>query len=836
MIYALIYLDGFINKLMDSLPEYLKSLRNVWESIVDRWNEFLAGLTHNYFIINNSRQILIGLIIFVVLAVLLTVWLILRSRKKPVIITKVASPKQAKKAAKQAAKSGNMVRAGELYEQALKFNKAVDCYMKGRATTRAANVYAKFLNQPERALEILLEGRALAPAADLLSELDRHEEAANYYLEAGREQTAAEAFEKAGQLAKAGEYYKRQKRFNEAALCFSKVKDWLAAGQMYEVMFKQYQKALSGKEGKKDYQKLQDLAKKTGYHYKQGGQFQRAAQVMLEAKLPTYAAELFILSGDHARAADLFLEEKEFKRAAELMNKAGDRKRAAEIMAQYHQAEGNSLESAKYLEIAEDYLAAADIYAGEEDYEKSAAFYLKGGDSRTASEMFILAGQTEKAVRIFEEQGDFESAIRFCEESGNHAALAGLYERSGRVYDAGLLFLDRGMVDKAIEMFNKISPDHAHYAEALFRQGGLFMEKGEFQLALEKLQAMAGRLPLGPSTLDHYYLLGMAYERLDHPLYAVGIYQQIMGLNYHYKDVVMRINALGTKLAQQGGAYAATQAGGGWSQSAGTIGKRYKVIKELGRGGMGVVYMAEDLHLGRNVAFKVLSEEFKANTEMVRIFIREAKSLAKLSHPYIVSIFDAGEEGGIYYIIMEFVEGKDFKEMLGDNRRLPLAAGVQVFTQLSQAMDYAHSLKIIHRDIKPANIMWTQTQIIKVMDFGLATVVDQMRKGKTMVAGTPYYMSPEQSLGKNVDHRADIYSMGVTIYELLTGKVPFSEGDIGYHHLHTPPPPPAKLNSQISPELERIILKCMAKDMNQRYQSAKEVYEELLRCASPGRS
>jgi len=338
---------------------------------------------------------------------------------------------------------------------------------------------------------------------------------------------------------------------------------------------------------------------------------------------------------------------------------------------------------------------------------------------------------------------------------------------------------------------------------------------------------MAGRIGLSPTSMDLYYMLAYAYERLNHLAYAAGIYQQLMAMNYHYKDVAMRINNIAHRLQQQGGAQAATAAGGGWAKTGKSIGHRYKIVKELGRGGMGVVYLAEDTHLDRKVAFKVLPEEFKANQMIIKNFLREAKSLAKLNHPYIVAIFDAGEESGVYYILMEFVEGKDLKEMLEKNQRLPISAGVQVFNQLSQAMAYAHNLQIIHRDIKPANIMWTSTNIIKVMDFGLAKVMDKMREGKTAIAGTPYYMSPEQTLGKDMDHRADIYSVGVTMYELFSGTVPFKEGDIGYHHINTKPQPPSQINPQISPFIEKIILKCMAKDKNQRYQSAQQIVDEL---------
>ena len=142
-------------------------------------------------------------------------------------------------------------------------------------------------------------------------------------------------------------------------------------------------------------------------------------------------------------------------------------------------------------------------------------------------------------------------------------------------------------------------------------------------------------------------------------------------------------------------------------------------------------------------------------------------------------------------------------------------------------MDYAHGKKVVHRDIKTGNIMWSNNQVIKVMDFGLAKVIEEARSSRTTVSGTPFYMSPEQTLGKPIDHRTDLYSVGVTVYELVTGSLPFKEGDIGYQHIHTPPKPPKELNPEVTEELNQMILKCLAKNPEQRYQNAREIYLDL---------
>jgi serine/threonine protein kinase len=254
---------------------------------------------------------------------------------------------------------------------------------------------------------------------------------------------------------------------------------------------------------------------------------------------------------------------------------------------------------------------------------------------------------------------------------------------------------------------------------------------------------------------------------------------------------------------------------------------RYEILGELGRGGMGIVYLAKDTLLDRTVAYKVLPDSLLENANALQNFMREAKAAAKLNHPNIVTVYDTGAQGGRYYIAMEFVDGTTLKEIL--RRRGPIApAGIlHVLVQICEALAYAHDKKVIHRDIKTANVMWARDKKAKLMDFGLAKVVEEVRNHTTVVSGTPYYMSPEQTLGKNVDHRTDIYSLGVTLFELATATVPFKEGNIPYHHVHTAPPDVAALQPNLPVALANVIRRCLLKDPGERYQTATEILDEM---------
>jgi serine/threonine protein kinase len=242
---------------------------------------------------------------------------------------------------------------------------------------------------------------------------------------------------------------------------------------------------------------------------------------------------------------------------------------------------------------------------------------------------------------------------------------------------------------------------------------------------------------------------------------------------------------------------------------------------------MGIVYQADDTVLDRTVAFKVLPDTLKENPQALKNFLREAKSAAALNHPNIVTIFDAGEQDGAYYIAMEYVDGNTLKEIVKHRGKISTAGIVHVLAQMSEALAYAHERKIVHRDIKTANAMWTRERKVKIMDFGLAKAIEEVRNHTTVVSGTPYYMSPEQTLGKNVDHRTDLYSLGVSVFEMATGRLPFTEGNLPYHHVHTPPPDPREFTPDLAPVLAEIVLRCMQKDPDARFQSASEIVAEL---------
>ncbi len=261
------------------------------------------------------------------------------------------------------------------------------------------------------------------------------------------------------------------------------------------------------------------------------------------------------------------------------------------------------------------------------------------------------------------------------------------------------------------------------------------------------------------------------------------------------------------------------------------IGNRYEILTKIGCGGMATVYKARDSVLNRNVAIKVLREEFTTDDEFIKRFNIEAQAAASLTHPNIVSIYDVGNEGDLHYIVMELIQGKTLKEIISENGVLPWKWSVNISIQIASALEMAHRNNIVHRDIKPHNIIITEDGIAKVTDFGIAKAVSNSTItafGTTI--GSVHYFSPEHARGGYTDAKSDLYSLGVVMYEMMTGRVPFDADtpvSIALKHMQEEPVEPIKLNSTIPQVVNNIIMKAMQKDVNLRYPSATEMLRDL---------
>ena len=610
-----------------------------------------------------------------------------------------------------------------------------------------------------------------------------------------------------------------------------KAKDWVQAAECLERVFAD--EAPKAKTDDKKLADLQKVARQVAKLYDRAGRPADGLAMLEQAQCWHEAAELALSLERYTEASDFFRNAGELERAAASLRELGENEAAARILGEFHRDRGDLKEAASQLEEAGDFSEAGDLYRQLESYTEAGSCYARQGDFSAAAEMYRTAGDRASAAECYEKVSRFTEAAECWALEGNAPREAELLGKAGQFLQAGEVFHREGMDDEAITILQQVEADSEDFVRAAALLGDIFRSRGQLSLAIKKLQQGLSGAEVDRQNMPVYYVLATIYEADDKPGQAVEIYEKILALDYHYKDVEQRLAQSRARVATDGPGPQATAPSGEGDGTAKTLANgggqpgRYQVVGELGRGGMGIVYKAKDTVLDRIVAYKVLPDSFKENPQAVTNFLREAKAAAKLNHPSIVTVYDTGEQDGRYYIAMEYVDGTTLKEILRRRGVISSAGILHVTVQICEALAYAHEKKVVHRDIKPANAMWTRDKKAKIMDFGLAKVVEEVRNHTTVVAGTPYYMSPEQTLGKNIDHRTDIYSLGVTMFEMATGTVPFKEGNIPYHHVHTPAPDVRALRGDVPLAIAQIINRCLAKDPAERYQSTREILTEI---------
>jgi serine/threonine-protein kinase len=381
-------------------------------------------------------------------------------------------------------------------------------------------------------------------------------------------------------------------------------------------------------------------------------------------------------------------------------------------------------------------------------------------------------------------------------------------------------------------------------AESNRMLGLAFQQQGQLDMAFDKFR----KAPLNDEVMENLYSLALDFERRRQFNKAESVFRYMSTYNPKFRDLEERLNRakqLSETIILGGSAAARTNAGTmilqGGGQEKPMLG-RYQVEKELGKGAMGVVYGGKDPKIGRVVAIKTmaLSAEFEADelADAKERFFREAETAGRLTHPNIVTIYDAGEEHDLCYIAMEFLKGKDLVPYTKQPNLMAPDKVLSIVERVSDALGYAHTMGVVHRDIKPANIMYEpDSDTVKVTDFGIARITDSSKTKTGMVLGTPSYMSPEQLAGRKIDGRSDIFSLGVTLFQMLSGKLPF-EGEsmtqLMFAIANTPHPPIREFNPSLPEWVDALIDRALTKDFEKRFQTGAEFAEAIRQARKAG--
>jgi tetratricopeptide (TPR) repeat protein len=736
----------------------------------------------------------------------------------------------AKKTAKVAAgmaKKGQVEEAADFCFQSGLIDLAADYYEKAERFKRAAELRHD-QNRFVEAAELYVRAGDHETAGTVFAQQGESLRAAECYVEVDRMSVAGEMFEKAGRFLDAAKCYEACEFQRHAAQMFIKAKEWARAAVCLERVIREEGATNTfhaGADG--DLDKLVLHAAKL---YEQGGDLASALGVLELGGAHEAAGEVAMRLERFEEAAVFFRQAGKADRAADALRGLGDDASAFRVVAESLRDNGDDEAAAQAFQDAGEYSAAGDLYRKLERFVDAGGAYEQDGEFEQAAEMFRVADDLTRSAQNFERAGRYAEAAQCWEERGSRDKQAELMARVGRYLEAADLFIEINAEDAAIQTLQQVERDSSEYGAAAARLGEIFQRRGELGLATAKLEEAVNGRDIDRGSVDAFYRLAVLHEESGNPTQARTLYERILAFDYAYSDVEQRLKALAAPDVSKG--EADISAGARPAED----GERYRIESELGRGGMGIVYRAIDTVLNRTVAFKVLPDALRENPQAVSNFLGEARNAAKLNHPNIVTVFDAGEQGGHFYIAMEYVAGTTLREILRRRGAISPDGVLHLLLQICQALAYAHDAKVVHRDIKTANIMWTREKTAKIMDFGLARVIDAVRNHTTAITGTPYYMSPEQTLGSNIDHRTDIYSLGVTLFELTTGALPFTEGNVPYHHVHTPAPNPRSLKPEIPPVLEGIIVRCMHKNPDERYGHVREIVGEIRDAVRPERA
>ena len=662
------------------------------------------------------------------------------------------------------------VKAGKIYEEIGEYKKALGVYEDGQEYEAMGELLEK-LDKESEAIEIFrrcgsidnlvrlfLKRKNIEAAGTVLENNNQFQEAAELYYNHERYEKAAQIYEKKGFYKKSAYIYEKGGNLKKAAVNFEK---WFTTSADTSVGYH------NTKQLEEDLLKAVDL-------YTQLNEFDKAYDLLIKYGKFEKAAELAIRMGNFQEGAKNYEKAQLPLKAAELYEKMDQHRIAYQLRGEEEFARGNTTEAAEWFLKGEDYPRAAELFEWEKQYDKAAHCYFMNQNFLAAADNYLKAGNEEEAAKMFEMGREWKMAADISFKYQKYQKSGELYEKAKEYFKGGISFINVEDDRRALANLQQVDINSVDFSIAVTKMAEIFLKNRKPQLVIEKIGKLLGNKQIDKSNIEWFYVLGQAYENSGNFKKAFEIYQMILTEDYSFKDVHTKIREVENLIQKYKEMELINE----------DASERYKIIEKIGEGGMGVVFKAEDTVLKRIVALKILNKSLITDKRNLERFFSEARSTASLSQANIVTVYDVGQIKDDFFISMEYIEGENFMNLIKSKKAFSPSQILFITIKLFKALDYSHRKGIIHRDIKPHNIMITRHKEIKIMDFGLAVILGDQKKGETgVITGTPYYMSPEQIQGIPVDHRTDIYSSGATLYHLITGHVPFKGENIFYQHL-----------------------------------------------------
>ncbi len=564
------------------------------------------------------------------------------------------------------------------------------------------------------------------------------------------------------------------------------------------------------------------------------GDYQEAGRMALAARNLDRAAQYFEESGDLLAAARTFEKARNFTRALALYLRLGDVERVTTLA--LHEVEDPKVlrSSVELLRERKQYEPAAHILVKMRRELDAARMMEAAGDLKGAVRVFEAANRLDMAAPLLVRLGDLKRAAHHYMKSGQFDDAVKTLIKSGQPLLAGRLLRRLSRLPEAVAVLGAILPSSPDFREAALLGSAILEQMNKFTESAARLKDLLEVIGYTPENEEIIYRLvdlqlesgdlAGAEESLDRAKHEGMDPEMIDGQIEAVRVSTMQLKEDAPEPSPEVVAAARSSSSLGFPRS-----DRYKLVNRIGRGGHGVLYLVEDRNLGRQVVFKQLHSESLPSEVARKYFEREARAAARLDHPNIVRVFDVGEMAGRPFYTMEFVRGVNLLELTESKRHhLSLDEKLHVSIQICDALQHAHENHVLHRDIKLDNIMVTQELDVKLLDFGLAKAIDENPATSLFIVGTPAYMSPEQMAGKALDGRTDLFSLGVLMYRLFTGKKPFrpTPSDPGGSR-EGPAPDPCADKPELPRPLCDAIRRCLERDPENRFDSAADLATAL---------
>ena len=730
---------------------------------------------------------------------------------------------------------GNFLAAGKLLEDARKPQEAVNAYLEGREHYAAAATL-EGMRQLEKAAELYLKAGDYKKSAQVMISAGKPARAAALFLEKGNNLEAARLFGVSGAWDKAGDLYARAGYPLRAAEAYEKNGAFAKAAEAFEKHFMEnvsYGTTYATSPTSPD----QKSALFAGRNYEKAGDLKAAQQIYSRGNYFKEAAAVWMAAGEFAPAGELFLRADEPAAAADAYERAGDPVKAANLRGEIALKEGRIADAAASFRNGQDYLRAAELFESISLHAEAAAAFEAGDSHAAAGAVYIRAGLPERAAQAYERSGELETAARLFEKAGNHPRAIALFEKAGLTFKSGEAAAQAGDRDRAIALLQRVEPSDEHSGAAAALLGQLFVESGRPGLAVERLQKAIGGKPVSNANLDLYYWLAAAHEK-DNPLESIGLYKRIQAESLHFREVGARLAAL--EAAQASGAsrvdrrkpaapaavapeavaplpvvpapaVPAVVAAEAVVAAAPLARARARFVprEEIGRGPLGVVFRAEDVADGRNVALRVIPNALLAADGLASAVAADLKAASGISHPNGVKVLALIDHEGQHAVVTEYVPGRNFAEVIRKGNRTTPQQAHSIGCVLAQYLAVVHGQGLVHGSIQPSNIMVTGA-VVKVADLGLGRLAQD-------IPSEMDYRAPERGL----DVAGDLYALAAVLYHLITGT-----------HPRTLPqgaalPLPSSFAPGLTETMDRLLLRALHPRIALRLESADAFLAEL---------